>query len=250
MINLELARRNVDKAKLAFDLIPYCQDRITLLLLEKDKGGSGSTGTAMSLVELFLSLNLVIHIVDFADTQLDLEVPYSKMDGVMVHRPDREPGAEEGCVLRAITAAKPGEVVIAQFPGSSIARIERVHRLLLHAQSRAELPVDTAIIWTMDSDQNSSDVLSATMDSPLPGSLLVNWPHWNGAPRIAPDLAAKIAAIGGRVFAMPELDPQFYHAFKADRRAPRTTYEKGDFVERMQIDLWLHTVAEAVGARW
>lgn len=250
MTNLQLAHRNIDHGKLAFDFIPYSTDRVTLLLLEKDKGGTGSTGTAMSLVELFLWLGMSIHIVDFADTQLDLEVPYCKIDGVTIHRPDREPGAEEGCVLRAITTAQPGEVVIVQFPGASTARIERVHRLLIHTLSRAALPLDTTIIWTMDSDRNSSDVLSATLDGPLPGPLVVNWPAWNGAPNIQPDLAARIAAHGCRVFSMPELDGAFYQPFQAERRAPHSTYESGDFVERMQIDLWLHTVAEELGARW
>lgn len=241
---------NVDKTALTFDILPYSANHVTLVVCEKDKGGTGSTGTAMSITELLLWLSVQVHIVDLADTQLDLQVPYARVTGVTIHRPERDAMGEDGCVLRAITSAAPGDVVIVQYPGSSMARIERLHRLLVHTKSRTALAVDTAIIWTMDSDRNSRDLLELTLDTPLPGTLHVNWPAWNGDVQIETALRAKIAAQGGRIFSLPALDDYFYRSFKSDRMAPRTTYVAGDFVARMQLDLWLHTVAEAVGAHW
>lgn len=249
MILPSIPQHRVDPARLAFDIFPYSPDRVTVAVFEKDKGGTGSTGTAMTVIELFLWLGLHVHIVDLADTQLDLAAPYTDIDNVTVHQVEAQHG-EAGAVIRAITRANPGEIVVVQFPGSAIQRIDRLHQLLVHATGRVSLPVDIAIIWTMDRDQNSRDLLALTLDTSLPGSLHVNWPTWNGAPNIPESLAARIADQNGVVFAMPTLDDQFYAAFKADRTAPRALYVKGDFVTQTMLDFWLTSVATAVGARW
>lgn len=110
-----------------------------------------------------------------------------------VHRVDQAPHGEAGTVIRAITRANPGEIVVVRFPGSAIHRIDRLHQLLVHARSRVSLPMDIAIVWTMDRDQNSLDLLALTLDTPLPGPLHVNWPAWTGAPNIPGTLAARVA---------------------------------------------------------
>lgn len=246
-----LAGPKVDKNKLSFDILKYSVSRIALVIMEKDKGGTGSTGSAMTLIELLLWLSVRVHLVDCADTQLDLATPYEEIEGVTVHNvPMGDRGAEGGSVLRALTAAQPGEVIIVQYPGSSIDRIDGLHQLLVHAQARLELPVDVCSIWTMDSDRNSRDLLKLTLDTALPGTMHVNWPVWNGEPDIAPELAEEIAAQGGTVFSLPALDPKVYRAFKADRLAPRQLYLDGDFAQRMELDFWCASVAAAVGARW
>ena len=242
---------SVDKNKLTIDILKYSASRIALLVLEKDTGGSGATGSAMTLVELLLWLSVPVHIVDCADTQLDLATPYENTEGVTVHSmPDRDSEAEHVSVIRALSKAKPSEVVIVQYPGSSIERIEQLHKILVHARSRLDLPVDVTPIWTMDSDRNSRDLLELMLDSPLPGTLHVNWPVWNGEPNISPQLAAKIAAQGGKVFSLPALDRASYRAFKADGIAPRQSYLKGDFAQRMAHDLWCTGVSKAIGASW
>ncbi len=197
------------------------------------------------------SMGIYVHILDFADTQQDLATPYSEIEGVTVHAmPTGDHDAERGSVLRALVAADPGQVVIVQFPGSSIERIEMLHKFLIHAQNRATMPVDVALIWTMDSDRNSRDLLKLMLETPLPGPLHVNWPAWNGKPDIAPDLVRQIAAQGGKIFALPSLDASVHRAFKADRKAPRQFYLEGDLAQRMELDFWCANVAAAVGARW
>ena len=250
MILPSIPQHKVDPARLAFDIFPYAPDRVSVVAFEKDKGGTGSTGTAMTAIELFLWLGVNVHIVDLADTQLDLAVPYAEVDGVTVHQVDRAQHGEAGTVIRAIMRANPGEIVVVQFPGSAIQRIDRLHQLLVHAQLRVSLPVDIAIVWTMDRDQNSRDLLALTLDTALPGTLHVNWPAWNGAPSIPEHLAARVGDQNGVIFSIPALDEQFYKAFKAERTAPRTLYLQADFMTQAMLDFWLTSVATAVGAKW
>lgn len=250
MILPSIPMHKADTARLSFDIIPYSPDRVTVAVFEKDKGGTGSTGTAMAVIELLLWLGVRVHIVDLADTQLDLAVPYANIDGTTVHPAGDDRLGEDGAVLRAIAGAGPAEVVIVQFPGASIGRIDRLHQLLVHIQSRIALPFDVSIIWTMDSDQNSRDLLALTLNSALPGTLHVNWPEWNGEQRIPADLTAAIAAQDGVIFSMPALAEPFYQAFKADRVAPQSLYQDDDFVTQAMLDLWLTSVAKSVGARW
>lgn len=240
----------VDTSTLAFDVMPFSLGRPTLVFLEKDKGGTGSTGTAMTLVEQALWLGLSVHIVDLAATQLDLAVPYSSVEGVTVHAVDRERDGEDGAVLRAMGAAGPGEIVLAQFPGNAIDRIDQIHAFFVHVQSGLATPIDMSIIWTMDADRNSRDMLGLVLDTPLPGTLHVNWPQWNGEPDIAPELAAKVTGQGGKIVSMPPLDPVFYRPFKTNRIAPRTLYLDGDFVTRAKLDFWHRAVAAALGTHW
>lgn len=250
MILSAIQMHSVDPANLRFDIFSYSPDRVTVGLFEKDKGGSGATGSAMAVIELCLWLGVHVHIVDLADTQLDLGVPYAAISGVTVHEVHGGAAGANSATLRAITCANPGDVVVVQFPGSSIQHIDRLHQVLVHVQSRATLPTDVSIIWTMDRDQNSRDLLALTLDSALPGPLHVNWPTWNGPPAILPALMSRIASQGGKIFAMPALDEQFYTPFKADRLAPRTQYLAGDFVNQALLDLWLTSVATAIGAKW
>ncbi len=250
MILSAIPMPRVDLANLRFDIFNYSSDRVTVVPFEKDKGGSGSTGTAMAVIEVCLWLGLNVHIVDLADTQLDLAAPYASVSGVTIHEVLGGPVGANNATLRAITCANPGDVVVVQFPGAAIQHIDRLHQMLVHVRSRVTLPIDVSIIWTMDRDQNSRDLLALTLDSPLPGPLHVNWPTWNGPPAISPALMSRIAAQGGKIFAMPALDEQFYTHFKADRIAPRTQYLAGDFVNQALLDLWLTSVATAIGAQW
>lgn len=246
MVDLAIKQRTFDLSTISFRAFNYRANQVSILPFVKEDGGVGSTSAAMSVIELLISLEIGVHIVDLASKQLDLEVPYASVDGVKVHQQGIGE-SNEAAVLRAVMAAQPGEVVVVQFPASNIERIEALNVFLTHVLIATGAPVTASIIWTMDSDRCSADTLDLMLGSTLPGVLSVNWPTWNGPPTLAEATSRKVLAQGGTVFAIPALPEPYYGAFKRDRIAPATQYQRGDAAVRWELDFWRHQVWQAVG---
>lgn len=246
MVDLITKARLIDASAFHVPAFEYDPAKVTLLNFAKETGGSGSTSSMMSVTELLISRKIPVRIVDLAAKQLDMAVPYAAVKGATVHQQD-DGESNEAVVLRAVMAAKPGEVVLVQFPASAIEQIEALNTFLKHVLTASEAPVTATTIWTMDSDRCSQDTLEIMLDSTLPGPMCVNWPEWNGPPLLDDALERKIIAQGGSVFAIPALPQPYYNRFKRERIAPATQHAEGDAATQWEIDFWRHKVWRALG---
>lgn len=225
----------------AFTAFKYNPENVALVNFVKEKGGTGSTSSAASVVEVLVACAIPVIIVDLASKQFDLAVPYQNVNGVVVHETD-EQQSSGAMLLRAIATAAPGSVVVAQWPSSAIEDIAKTNAFLVHVLRSGTVKVDVSTIWTMDADCCSVDTLNLMLECELPGFLGVNWPEWNGPVALDRVLEQKIKSCGGTVFAIPALPPTYYHAFKRHRIAPATQFANGDCAAQWEIDFWRHRV--------
>lgn len=225
-------------------------DTITLLLFEKEKGGTGGTGSAMSVAEMLIGRNVPVTIVDMASLQLDLYAPYKGVQGVKVVEFDVRAYDASRELMRAVINSGPGSVVIVNVPGGAAEDMVGIHDFVTYAQELLELTVNVSIIWTLGADACSVDTLNVMLDMDPPGPVHVNLPDWHPGHAAYENnvaLREKVRAQGGVEVRMPRLTTDLHSRFAAEKIAPATMMKEMDIIEGAFIAMWRRSVAEALG---
>lgn len=224
-----------------------------LILFEKEKGGTGSTGTLATVAHVAMEKGLPRVFIECSVMQNDVLNAYGGHEKVEVI--DLIESNAGDLFLQAIEDAPAGAVILANVPGGRIDTLEHVHRLIEFVQRR--FPNDApqvTIVWTMGLDMASRTTLDALLEGSLPGRLMLNLPRWWGDidafEHVDDDLIDRVRATGGDLFQTVEMPTHLYNLFRAHEVAidhlPDTP--NFDFGNAMALEMWAEDAAYSVAA--
>jgi len=222
-----------------------------LILFEKEKGGTGSTGTLVTVAHVAREKGLPRVFIECSVMQNDVLNSYGGHETVDVV--DLTASNAGDLFLKAVIDAPPGAVILANVPGGRIDTLERVHRLIEFMQRRRPdaAPVVT-IVWTMGLDMASRTTLDALLESELPGRLMLNLPQWWGDrdafEHVDDALIDRVRATGGDVFQTVEMPAHLYNLFRAHEVAIDLLPDTPgfDFGNAMALELWAEDAAASI----
>jgi hypothetical protein len=232
-----------------FAAINYDLEKVCVVAFEKEKGGVGASGTAMSFIEACLHLGVPVTVIDLGGTQGDVGRPYKNMPGVSVYVDDVISDGWVEMTLRIIANAISGSYVAINFPGGTIEQIGRFHELVDFVQRQERIPMEFNAIWTMGEDLCSLDTLKAVVQQGVPGRLIVNYPEW--APKLdaGSELPAYVEEHGLQLISMPALNRDIYKKFSQALIAPKRLMEDADIASSSLHAFWVGKVLHVLGAR-
>ena len=224
---------------------------VHLIVFEKEKGGTGSTGSLVTVAHVVKEMGLPRVFIECSTTQNDVFNAYGGHE--TVHVVDLGDSNAGDLFLRAVVEAPPGAVILANIPGGKIDTLDNVHRMINFMQRRRpDAAPRVSIVWTMGLDMASRTTLDALLDRDLPGRLMLNLPRWWGEAdafeHVDEALVERVRATGGEVFQTWEMPKHLYNLFRAHEVAidllPQV--EGFDFGNAIALELWAEDAATSV----
>ena len=223
-----------------------------LILFEKEKGGTGSTGTLATVAHVAMEAGRPRVFIECSVMQNDVLNAYGGHEKVhMINLTQSDAG---DLLLAAVTEAPEGAVLLANIPGGRIDTLDKVHRLIDFVQRRRpEAAPEVTIVWTMGLDVASRSTLDALLDGNLPGRLMLNLPRWWGEldayEHVDDDLLDRVRATGGDLFQTNEMPEHLYNLFRSREIAIDLLPDTPgfDFGNTMALEMWAEDAAISIG---
>jgi len=222
-----------------------------LILFEKEKGGTGSTGTLVTVAHVAKEKGLPLVFIECSVMQNDVLNAYGGHETVEVV--DLTASNAGDLFLKAVIDAPPGAVILANIPGGKLDMLERVHRLIdFMCRRRPDEAPEVTIVWTMGLEMASRTTLDAVLESDLPGRLMLNLPCWWGAREdfnhVDDALIDRVRATGGDLFHTVEMPEHLYNLFRAHEVAVDLLPDTPgfDFGNAMALELWAEDAAASI----
>jgi hypothetical protein len=220
-----------------------------LFLFEKEKGGTGSTGSLVSAAHSYIMRGMPIILIEASLTQNDVLHAYAEHQRVVLL--DLTASNAQSQLVDIVDSAPPGARILANIPGGRIEEVEGLHTMLNYAKNCGEIVVPTNVIWTMGLDAASLDTLEVVLVSNLPGPLILNLPRWHGDreayDNVTEELVIRVEAIGGTVVQMPAMPRHLYDQFRKHEIAPDQQILSATMGSRIALALWKDQVLQATG---
>lgn len=188
----------------------------TLMMFEKEKGGTGSTGSLVSWAHHYIVTGVSVAFIEASLTQRDVMNAYGGHHSVVETDLAASDAADQ--IIDAVLATPEDARILVNVPGGKIDVLEPIHDMIALARKMTPEPFDVRIIWTMGLDAASRTTLDALLDSPLPGPPLLNLPAWWGEfekyTNVDDDLMERIAVQDGVLVQMPSMPDHLYAYFQ------------------------------------
>lgn len=188
-----------------------------LFLFEKEKGGTGSTGSLSTAAHMSARRGKPVAFIECSVMQMDIANAYGEhhpLEVVDLTSPD---AADR--IIDTVVRAPQGAYIFANIPGGRIEQLDAAHQVFTYALSEDLLSARLEIVWTMGLDAASRSTLDVLLECALPGPVHLNLPVWNGKKpqdfaNVDDGLRARIAELGGRTFQTPEMPEHLYNLFR------------------------------------
>jgi hypothetical protein len=188
-----------------------------LFLFEKEKGGTGSTGSLSTAAHVSARRGKPIAFIECSIMQMDVANAYGEHHPVEVVDLTSPDAADR--IIDAVVRAPQGAYIFANIPGGRIEQLDAAHQVFAYALSEGLLSAKLEIVWTMGLDAASRSTLDVLLECALPGPIHLNLPAWHAKKpeefaNVDDGLRARIATLGGQTFQTPEMPEHLYNLFR------------------------------------